>query len=509
MNSCTSEHKPFLPLSSNIRRKKGLLSFYECYVGVSLIALMFAPLNRGILGLLIGISAVMIAVKDPFAWFLFISGSQIVPDPALSPFTLAQMLMIGWLVTLPLNGCIAYLKYLYPMTSYIAPFACWFLAAFAMARGQLHIPMLLAFITGLVCFIYALRARDQLHRALFFLAIGGAFPVLGYWAWRLGLPVVATIYELALTSHMADQEVFRIGAGRADANTAGLNIPLLVIGVVGLMLFSRLMVSSTRLRKILLLGGVPLAALALPAIGATLSRGALYAMALSTFCLLVIWMFGPSRRTRRTSILLPVTACMVGIFVLAYEPARQQFGIDQAYSALQARNLETERTTQSDSFMAGRLSSWDTHFEIMKKYPLIGITKGEIWDFGEYGAGRVGIDAIGGAAHNVFLDFGSSSGIVGLVLFTCLFFRAPVILIRRRGFVFALPFLVELFPIFFGFMSLSAGNWKTYWGLLACMIAGIWALPATKASRINPAVRETRSYAARKFAKCLQEPPNG
>ena len=78
------------------------------FVGVvllGLVALHYPPLLVT-LGLPIVVIITAVAVFNPYAARLLIADSQLAPDPPRAPFKFAQLFVVFWLITLPINGCI-------------------------------------------------------------------------------------------------------------------------------------------------------------------------------------------------------------------------------------------------------------------------------------------------------------------------------------------------------------------------------------------------------------------
>lgn len=67
---------------------------------------------------------------------------------------------------------------------------------------------------------------------VFLLAIiaGMSIGLVGYWGLKFGLPVNATVYEAT------DLRLERVGGGRGDANSVGLNLPVAMWCFLGLFL---------------------------------------------------------------------------------------------------------------------------------------------------------------------------------------------------------------------------------------------------------------------------------
>ena len=432
-------------------------------VAIGLAALNLQPVNQSSAAMFLAAAVALLAVGNPFTWVFYIAASQVVADPANCPLTLAQIGILAWVCTLPFNASLSRLRDARPFISYVAPLVIWYYAATLTMRQEFQTPLILAVLVGVITCTYIRRPGINSHVLLLCLVLGSTYAALGYWGGRLGIPIVAPSYEMA----SGTTTVFRVGSGRGDSNVSALNIPVLILGTFALAAFSKFWLT----RKNHLPNIIAAAAFAVgaPALAATLSRGGLYALPLGFLGLLVMVLAtARSKGWSMQSLLVP--AAVVLTATLSFTFLAGGISLDNVWHLIESRNSENERISGDSGLLSGRAGPWRTHIDIMLAYPIAGIPKGATWDFGEYGVTTVGVEGIYGAAHNSFLSFGSDAGVPGFVLFLIVFFHAPYRLVWRRGLGFAGPFLGVLLAVLLGFMSLSIGNWKTYWVLLALII---------------------------------------
>jgi len=419
--------------------------------------------NQSSAAIFLAAAVALLAAVNPFTWVFYIAASQVVADPANCPLTLAQIGILAWVCNLPFNASLSRLRAAHSFIVYVAPLVIWYYAAMLATRHEFQTPLILAVLVGVITCTYIRRPGVNPHVLLLCLVLGSTYAAQGYWGGRLGLPIVARAYEIA----SGTATVFRVGSGRGDSNVSALNIPVLILGTLALAAFSRFWLRrKSHLPNIIAASAFAVGA---PALAATLSRGGFYALPLGLLGL-VVMVVATALSKGWSMQLLFVPAAVVVAATLSFSFLAGGVSLDNVWQLIQSRNLENQRVSGGIGLLSGRAEAWRTHVDIMLAYPIAGIPKGATWDFGEYGVTIVGVDGIYGAAHNTFLSFGSDAGVPAFVLFLIVFFQAPYRLVRLRGLPFAGPFLGVLLAIMLGFMSLSVGNWKTYWVLLALII---------------------------------------
>ncbi len=437
-----------------------------CGIAVALVALNLEPVSISWAGGAVAVLATFVAVFHPLTWFFFLAASQIVPDPSGFPLTLAQLSVLIWAVTLPWNGCWRFLRSLGTYWCWVLPLITWYYVVFTLNRGFFYSPLMYAALLGAISYVYARRGLAQPHVLLLALASGMALSSIGYWGRLLELPVIAKVYEESVRGVLIE----RIGAGRGDANAVALNLPVAIAGFLALAIFSPQWCPSRQWSRRMSLLAVVTITIAVPALMGTVSRGGLYSMPL-VLCGIAFTMFLTPRSLRLSASAIMPWVAVLGIICLLPFSGRVGQAVLDTYEKVQLRNAANERYFNTKSAFAGRSQVWSIHWDLLLKHPLFGVPSGETVDFGMYGVARVGESGVYAAAHNAFLDFGSSTGFPGMFLFALLFFGAPYRLYKTRGLAYAAPFIAVYLAVFFGFMSLSTGNWKSFWGLLALTLA--------------------------------------
>jgi O-antigen ligase len=292
--------------------------------------------------------------------------------------------------------------------------------------------------------------------------MGTSFAVLGYWGLRFGLPVISTVYDLSV----AGAHIVRTGSGRGDSNSAGSNLSVLIVGTMALATFRRFWAPGpSRYLDVLWIAG---SVIGLPALLFTYARSAVGAVSLGVISLLITAVLAhrsAAQSIRAVVVAVGILAGAIGIFTFVLHESPADY-----VQTMKSRN-EVSQAENGGGFLSGRLAVWQTHLDMLRKYPLAGVPSGTIVAVNAYESATAGTeDWYRVCAHNVFLDFGSNSGLPGLVLFTIVFFRAPIVLVRRRGLGYAGPFVVVLVAIFVAMFNYGASTWKLYWALLALMI---------------------------------------
>jgi O-antigen ligase len=147
-------------------------------------------------------------------------------------------------------------------------------------------------------------------------------------------------------------------------------------------------------------------------------------------------------------------------------------------------NAQQGAAVGSSAVAAGRAEIWGKFLDIALEYPLFGVPQGAVVDMGEYGFAVIGGDytasqGAGGTGHNVVLDLAAGRGFPTAALFIVGFAAPIVLLVRRRGLLYAFPFVIAHVMVFLPFMNLSIANWKTFWALH--VITAMAALASTTA----------------------------
>ena len=446
----------------------------------ALALLNLEPANSGAVGPILAVASAGAAVSFPAGWFFYTAAAQIAADPARLPLTLTQLSVLVWVATLPWNGCRALLQRMWPYWRLLLPFLVWFYAVYLINRSEFPTPMFYAAVVGSISYIYAQKDKRRPYLLLLSLLWGLGYAAVGYWGRRLQLPVLSRTYADVLATVL----VVRVGSGRGDANMVGLSLAVFMTGCLALSAFAWTEFPPRLPRALAILSGPASVCIGLPPLLATVSRGGVYAFVLSLLVLLgclLVPRWNPRLKRR------PVGACACAFAALLATSDTARSMVMNAYQSIRLRNLANSQFYGSSSVVAGREQMWKIHWRLLLDHPLFGVGRGEFVDFGHFGSAIVGVDGTWGAAHNVFLEVGSSVGLPGLVLFLIIFLRTPWNLYRTHRGRFSAPFLLVNLSVLLLFMSLSVGNWKFYWALLALMLS------ATAARRKQLRVRASRS----------------
>jgi O-antigen ligase len=416
---------------------------------------------------LAAVIAVIVAVfsaLDGYCWAAFMATSQIVADPQGLPLTLAQLGVVAWAVTLPLNSTLGAVKHIRCLWSYIAPLTVWIIILEVGANCTWGVSWFVGPITFLIAGLYFLDPRTEGKLALKIIVLSAGTAALGYWLPKLGVSVLGITYAASdYTLGFA-----RTGYGRGDSNNAAINVVVFLLGATALTIFSETKTFDRRVKEVVFVAACW--ALGIPALLATVSRGGLYAIPLGLLVILLIYL-----RARGSSAVggflavgcVIVLAASSVVFFDAGAAILGKFGETRSFVDLKDQSDVTSNTV-GPNFLAGRSQIWLNHLDMMIQYPLTGIRRGENWTFpGAVGGGAVGVNDFWFAAHNVFIEYGSRSGILGCVLFLVVFYRAPRQLWRRAGLVESAPYLCVIVAIGLMFLSFSVTTWKTLWLVLA------------------------------------------
>jgi O-antigen ligase len=148
-----------------------------------------------------------------------------------------------------------------------------------------------------------------------------------------------------------------------------------------------------------------------------------------------------------------------------------------------------KETASESSAAASRTGVWHDAIHTILKYPIFGIrVTGEQEEITSEYASQGGY-----LSHNVFMDYGRSCGIPGMLLLVMFFFWPAYWMWNSANRIRYLPFLLAHFAMFIFWMSLSFQFYKTFWGLWMLMTVAV----APKKSQARPVLikksRQTRS----------------
>lgn len=429
---------------------------------VSLSAMHVTPVLYSI-GAPLAIVAVSAAVLNPFSAFAYLAASQIAPDPPNLPLTLAQLFVAAWVLFLPLSGCLKFLPAVSRGMKFMLPFIfLWLLVG--IVNRTISMDWVYGFVTFAILCTYLPMAKGRYKTMLWMLALGASLGILGYWGNAVGLPMEGKVYEHSLRGGL------RMGSGRADVNFASVNIGFglwticaLLASTVWLKRNDSGKKSATKLLISLCLFGAPLIA--------TGSRGGIGYLVFGALALSLYLLNMGETRNRfvftSVGIFLFSIPLMPSIWILfTSSPLGEMLLATLDYNSSQAELVG------SHSISAGRSDIWGAFMKIALDYPMFGAPQGARLDMGEYGVAILGEEATsgngaGGTGHNVFIDIAAGRGFPTAILFAVGFCLPVLSLIKNRGKLYAMPFVIAHVMVFLPFMNLSIGNWKTFWALNA------------------------------------------
>jgi len=453
-------------LGGGLPRASGLVAVV-CY-GVFFL-LMLHPVANSALAVPLSAAVALASCKDAFTWLLFVSASQVVPDPPGLPLTLGQTGVAAWFLTLPLRRSIAGRHSLKPAHYYwrhIAFLVCWILLCDLIARGTVRPEFLVGPIVGYICYLYVIRDLSTIapRAMLFGLLWGMSLPVIAYWGLATGVPVKV---QQATARGVAGDRFVRVGGSRGDLNSAALNMAICSLGFLALARSGgarrRRPGASRKLWTIIVF---VLLAASVPALMASVSRGALYTFVVG-LGVLIGWECFRSEVTRARLVVAGVVA--LALFTVAgtdWVPQALSRGIEH----VSERNLLASQRTDAPPIIAGRIPQWQPYLWALVRYPLTGVPKGRAWEFGVYGSIVVGRDKVPRVAHNTFLEFGAAGGLPAMALFALVMLSPAIKLRATFGKQASFPFVYVLACINVGFMALSVYTWKPLWALVGVMM---------------------------------------
>lgn len=129
-----------------------------------------------------------------------------------------------------------------------------------------------------------------------------------------------------------------------------------------------------------------------------------------------IWSFINKEDKKKELIILLVVFILVsGIMCIFTDSIINNFVNMFADANTMLDNIDAD-DVEADSVGSGRGALWRLYWDVMKKYPILG----------------VGSENIGASAHNMFLQIGAYNGFVGLALYLSVFVIGAIRLIQKR-----------------------------------------------------------------------------
>jgi hypothetical protein len=468
-----ARHRPSRMVSRRAYRQPPTIPpFWDCRLslgetlllgGVFVCALLLhlAPILHSAIGIPVLYLLAAASYLSPVTGFLFIACGQFLPFPESSLHNPAQVGVLVWLPVILLR----YHRVKLTGISKLWPVLPWLVWYEVLTNEGIYNPSSDYVKALLYCVIacqLANEAGGKYLKCLFGLCLGAILVMLAYWAQQFGLPI-------EINDWGGSREGFtRMGGVRADSV---LVWPALLLGISGLLgiqiayASKAAPVPSPKWLTYLTLG---LTVASLPPLVSTMCHGAFAGLALVLIALsLAIWLVAQDGAMGHARFRQLIKWCCVGIFGVIMMFVFDTFQIRTKTVALD--RFHEQQSQELGGQLASRTGVWSDSFNTIMEYPLYGIrVTGEKEEITSECAAAGGY-----LSHNVFLDYGRSVGIPGMLLVAFFFFHPAIQMIKSRRLVQYLPFLLAHFAMFIFWMSLTFQFYKTFWALWMLMAVSI------------------------------------
>ncbi|HNY01144.1 MAG TPA: O-antigen ligase family protein [Bacteroidales bacterium] len=450
---------------SVIFSRKYFLSFV---VFVGLILLHFSPVQKSF-GAVLSVLMALLASFNPAAFFVFAVGSQIAPDPKDISMTLAQLGVVCWLITLPVNRWPLLARDGFKLPTVLILFIFWGIAMTVLnGTWEYFIPLLTGIFYFIIAIVYANDRRYSQYELLMVVCLTSFISIIGYWLPKIGLPVELIEYESD-----AFRNVERIGSGKGDANMVGIMLPIAVIGFLFTLITYNFqdagdtesehkpgvgVFTTLGLICFIFVAGIP----------PLLSTASRTALVTSVFGFLVMLFFlfmtakksqfsAFKRKTYVTLLFILITLVLSSVYIYT----NNEF--NRYIIAMERINSKENESLIGNNRFGGRSPVWQSHLKIIADYPLSGSPREATWVFASHGRGKFGSFV----AHNTYIEMGSLAGLPSAFLFIifCFYPFFKRFRIFFHGNYLAFPLVGIL--IFTSFLSFSAQSWKVFWVFMA------------------------------------------
>ena len=407
----------------------------------------------------------LIVVMSTMCWmtpttaFFYIACAQFLPVPDGMPLNPAQIGVVTWLAVTFIRYRkinLAGLGMLWP----VLPWLLWFWLITGEAIFKPNSEYVKALSYSIIACQQVNEAKGKHLKCLLGMCLGTLMATTAFWAYQLGLPVDLSTWGGERGGYA------RLGGVRADAVMIWPPLLMGCFGTMGIALAA--MVSGRYPDQIRRLKQLTVAAffIAVPPLVATMTHGAYAGFALMSISVVLAYADMKRHQTTRAahSGLTPIVVTLAAVFVLMYltNAFKTKSRIDALYDYYQ-------RTSGEYGAAASRSDVWEYSMRTIISHPLLGLgfnkdpedIPPEYADYGGY------------LSHNVFLDYGRSTGIPGLLLVIAFFFYPAFKLWQRPDNWRFLGFFLFHFALLIFWMSLSFQFYKTFWGywMLATMVA--------------------------------------
>lgn len=323
-----------------------------------------------------------------------------------------------------------------------APFALWVLTCSVLLSNY---RLLLGIAVGVATGIIAIREtrRGALGAAEIGIAVGAAasLAAMPFWFDKLGLSVVAGGNLASLVTRTVRRGgMGRFAGGQGDYNFLGLTMCVGIAGLIHVILRPA-SAGQTRFHRY----GRYLApiqiVLCVPAVMATISRAAIFGIAVAVLCPIVIQLLAVARAERVRVLKWLSLRLAAGMVVVAAVVLISSQDITSYWQAL-VTYQEQKTLFEGREFVLSRA------VEGIRANPVTGYLE-------------VGMEEE--FAHNTFLDAGAYAGMPGLVLFAILTLFPLIFAFRKQGLVVCGPVLSEYLLALYAMLSLSLMYYKVFW----------------------------------------------
>jgi hypothetical protein len=419
---------------------------------------------------------------SPVTGFLFIASSQYLPFPEEASLNPSQIGFLVWLPTILFRYSRVQLTGLWRLWP-VLPCLIWL---WLMTGEKIYLPennYFKALCYAMIACQLANEARGEYLKCLFGLCLGATLIMCAYWADGLGLRV-----ELSDWGN-SREGIARMGGPRADAVMVWPALLIGLAGLIGLQLVLGLQRSAQSSPSWLTWMTVILFAASLPVLVSTMTQGAILAFGLLSIAILAAFLKilqhgGFTRKLVRGSAVLGITMALFLSICHVFD-----------FFSMRTKTKAMEDYYRQEAVETGVLTTrndvWVYSIKTIVKYPIFGVVNaGEPEDIPpEYSDNPEGY-----VSHNVFFDFGRTSGFVGMALVALFFFFPAAKMLASQRWMFYLPFLFTHLAMFIFWMSLSFVHYKTFWAfwMLASMAPALRANAKTtlKPNRLHTARTE-------------------
>jgi O-antigen ligase len=364
------------------------------------------------LGLAIHIALSLFSFTTPVSGMLYLSASQVIPDPPVVPLSSSQIAICGFLIRCLYARSPALLDSSYLLLRVIAPFFLWNVVM-TMCHGQGLTPTLLltySILTACVAVILVRQSGNRLGTCLIAFLAGQMLAAVVFWIVKLGLgePVQAFNVEMYGDSTSGG----RIGTARGNAGMLGMPMALCVIGAVAVWLSWPVQ----RRRQKVMLGALVmiwLGAVVPPLIGSG-ARGAIVSL---LACLILFFMGGVMMQKALSRWPLMVVGVAV-ILCLGW----QRLGLREHWEEMSQR--QKGQQSETGTLVGGRELEWKAAWKGVLDSPIFGGGQVEILSFS-------GIEERW-RPHSTYLDAGLTGGFPAMAMFIWLVLKPLPALWKRR-----------------------------------------------------------------------------